>query len=177
MLAGEKCVLRPIMESDVPRLVELVNSPEVRKYLRMVFPINDVREREWVERLYKGYPSEIVFGIVPKNEEGIIGTTGLHAIDWVNRDAVFGIAIWDARWWNKGIGTEATHLMVEYAFDQLNLHRVQLEVYEYNERAITVYKKVGFVEEGRRRKQKFLHGEYYDTIIMGILREEWETRR
>ena len=63
--------------------------------------------------------------------------------------------------------------MLKYAFEHLNLHKVFLRVYEYNERAIHVYEKCGFRMEGRLRKQRFKWGKYHDVLIMGILDEEY----
>ncbi len=176
ILQGEKCTLRPLMKEDAKVLAQMVNSPEAREYLQMVFPINDIAEEKWIERLYRGYPqNDIVYGIVVDGR--LVGTVGLHNINWTSRHATFGIAIWLPEYFGKGMGTEATKLMLQYAFDYLNMHRVKLEVYEYNERAIHVYKKLGFVEEGRWRKQRYLKGRYYDVILMGILKEEWEQKK
>ena len=176
MLRGKKCVLRPLSSGDARKLSDMIGDMEIMQYLQMVFPINDIAESKWIEKLYKGYPqNHIVFGIVVDGE--LVGTVGLHNINWTSRHATFGIAIWKREYIGKGIGTEATKLILDYAFDFLNMHRIKLEVYEYNTRAIGVYKKLGFVEEGRLRKQRYLRGQYYDVIVMGILKEEWYTLR
>ncbi|MGV9141846.1 MAG: GNAT family N-acetyltransferase, partial [Promethearchaeota archaeon] len=73
-----------------------------------------------------------------------------------------------------GFGTEASKLLVDYGFNTLNLHRIELDVFEFNKRAIKAYKKVGFIEEGRKRKSHFENGAYHDRIMMSILREEWK---
>src|SRR5262249_50692365 len=103
----------------------------------------------------------------------LIGAAGLHDIDLRNRHAWFGITIGDKSAWGKGHGTEATRLILELAFGTLNLNRVFLHVYEYNERARHVYEQIGFRVEGRLRQDVFHAGRYWDTIVMGILREEW----
>ena len=176
LLKGKTCLLRPLMREDATVLARMVNNPEAREFLQQVFPIGDVFEEKWIESLYRRYPqNDVVFGI--EVDGSLIGTVGLHDINWTSRHGTFGIAIWKEEYFGRGIGTEATALMLEYAFDWLNLHRVKLEVYEYNERAIHVYKKLGFVEEGRWRKQRYLRGKYYDVILMGILEEEWRHNR
>ncbi|MCD6267397.1 MAG: GNAT family N-acetyltransferase [Thermotogaceae bacterium] len=172
ILKGEKVILRPVEPDDVERIVSHINDEEVRSYLQMVFPLNTTREREWVENLYKDQKN-LVFGIVPRNNEVIVGTTSFHNIDWIDRVAEFGIVIFDKASWNMGFGTEAIRLMLKYAFEHLNLHKVFLRVYEYNERAIHVYEKCGFKMEGRLRKQRFKWGKYHDVLIMGILDEEY----
>ncbi len=92
---GEKIILRPVEPSDIDQLLN-INDIDVRQTLLSVFPLNRVREEEWVRSLYSS-ERNVVFGIVPLNQETLIGTTGLHSIDWVNRLAEFGIAITDKR--------------------------------------------------------------------------------
>jgi len=171
---GQKVILRPVELSDLKQLLN-INDPEVRQNLLSVFPLNQVREEEWVKGLYSSQ-KDVVFGVVPMGEEKLIGTTGLHGIDWVNRVAEFGIAITDKNYWNMGLGTEATQLTLKYAFEFLNLNRVSLRVYEYNKRAIHVYEKCGFVHEGRLRKARYLNGKYHDVLIMSVLSDEYFRR-
>lgn len=83
----------------------------------------------------------------------------------MNRSGVFRIAI-DTQFAGRGYGTEATNLMLEFGFGILNLHRIQLEVYSINERAIHVYEKVGFKREGVLRDAQYYNNAYYDTIVM-----------
>lgn len=93
---------------------------------------------------------------------------------WSNGDAYVGIGLGEQDCWGKGYGTDAMRLILKYAFTELNLFRVSLNVFEYNPRAIRSYEKAGFKHEGRIRE--FLHkdGKYYDLIYMGILRSEWQ---
>ncbi len=171
MINGERCTLRPLRSEDAERLSEIVNDLEVREYLSNPFPYMEQREEKFIESLaLQKVPTDIVFGIEVDGK--LIGTVGLHRINWVSRNCYFAIAI-DKEYWNRGIGTEATRLILKYAFEHLNLHKVLLEVYEYNERAIRVYEKVGFKVEGRLRKNRYLKGKYYDVIVMGLLQEEY----
>lgn len=171
ILKGEKIMLRPVELSDLDRLLN-INDEEVRQYLLSVFPLNRIREEEWIRNLYSSQ-RDIVLAVVPLETNQLVGTTGLHSIDWVNRCAEFGIAITDKNFWNQGLGTEATRLTLKYAFEYLNLNRVQLRVYDYNPRAIHVYEKCGFVKEGVLRKARYLKGEYHDVIVMGMLAQEY----
>src|SRR5207245_2612552 len=106
-----------------------------------------------------------------------IGVAGLRDIDFKNRRAEFGISIGDRAAWGQGYGTEATQLIVNYAFGRLNLQRVYLHVLEYNERAVRCYLKVGFRKEGTLRQDHYHDGRYWDSHVMGILRHEWEQLR
>jgi RimJ/RimL family protein N-acetyltransferase len=104
----------------------------------------------------------------------LIGAAGLHEVDFKNRHAAFGLSLGDKEEWGKGYGTEATALVVKYAFETLNLNRVWLHVFEYNERAVRVSEKTGFRHEGVLRQDTYREGRYWNTHVMAILREEWE---
>ncbi len=86
-----------------------------------------------------------------------------------------GIIIGEKSAWDQGFGTDVVRTLLRHAFDTLNLNRVVLRVFETNLRAMQVYKKIGFVEEGRLRQDHFIDGKYVDVVIMGILRVEWKT--
>ncbi|MFW9971053.1 MAG: GNAT family N-acetyltransferase [Candidatus Odinarchaeota archaeon] len=136
-------------------------------------------EEEWMENL-KNHEDSIHFSILISHEDAIeklIGNCGLHKIDWKNRVAEAGILIGEKEYQNKGYGTEAMELLVEYGFNTVNLNRIELYTYEYNIRALKSYKKVGFIEEGRKRQFMWSNGKYYDAILMGILAEEWKERK
>src|SRR5262249_47639304 len=115
--------------------------------------------------------------IAVRATDALVGVTGLHQTDLRNRHASFGIVIGEKEAWGRGYGTEATALLVRHAFETLNLNRVWLHVFEDNERGIRAYEKVGFQKEGRLRQDTFREGRYWDTFVMGILREEWQASR
>ncbi|NED98789.1 GNAT family N-acetyltransferase [Phytoactinopolyspora halotolerans] len=100
-----------------------------------------------------------------------LGELSLNEIDGDNESAGFRIAL-NSEHLGRGLGPEATRLILKYAFDAIGLHRVRLEVFSFNERAIRSYEKCGFVREGRMRDALLWDGERYDTLIMGMLRDE-----
>lgn len=102
-----------------------------------------------------------------------IGDLAMMDIDHQNQHAVVRISIFDPTYLGNGYGTEALSLLLEYGFDMLNLNRIGLDVFAFNERAIKAYKKLGFQQEGRIREALFYNGEYHDSIIMGVLRNEF----
>lgn len=106
--------------------------------------------------------------------EQIIGFIGLGEVEWHHGDSFVGIGIGERDYWGRGYGTDAMKVVLRYAFDELNLHRVSLNVFEYNTRAIRAYEKVGFVFEGRGRQELHRDGRRWDLIFMGILRSEWQ---
>lgn len=175
-LVGEKIYLRPLERDDAPTLLPWVNDPDVIATLRMYTPKNLQDELEFIERASQS-DTEIILGIALKESDKLIGSTGLHGIDWKNRHSELGIIIGDKTEWGKGYGTEATRLMVNYAFEILGMHRVWLRVYEYNHRAIRAYEKAGFVREGVLREDRYHNGRFFHTIVMGLLRSEWEAHR
>ena len=103
-----------------------------------------------------------------------IGSCGYHAIEWRHRAGEVGIAIGARDYWGRGYGTDAMQTLVAWGFYTLNLNRVQLRVYADNARAIRCYEKVGFQVEGRLRQDNFYNGAYRDTLLMAVLREDWE---
>lgn len=121
-------------------------------------------------------PDGIGFVIRTLADDRLIGFVGLNGIRWKDGDAFIGIGIGEREYWGNGYGTDAMRVILRYAFTELNLHRVSLNVFEYNPRAIRSYEKAGFTIEGRERQVLCRDGRRYDVIGMGILREEWEKR-
>ena len=97
----------------------------------------------------------------------------LTVVDWGNRDAFVGIGIGEREFWGKGYGTDAMELILRYAFAELNLRRVSLTVFEFNQRAVRSYEKAGFRLEGRQRHGMQREGRRWDILFMGIMHEEW----
>lgn len=129
--------------------------------------------RDWMEKHLDDW-LEHEFSIRTIDGDLLIGTTGLGGNSMkVHGDAFVGIGIGDPEYWGKGYGTEAMQLILRYAFMELNLQRVSLDVFEYNPRAIHSYEKAGFKIEGRMRNSLMREGRRWDMVFMGILREEW----
>ena len=135
--------------------------------------LTEIKERQILANMSERQAH--LFGIVDKETDKLIGNCGLNAINTLHRKASFGIFIGDQNYWNKGFGTEATKLVLDYAFNILNLHNIQLEVFSFNKRAINSYQKAGFKTIGRRREAIILAGEKYDEIYMDILADEFES--
>jgi [ribosomal protein S5]-alanine N-acetyltransferase len=130
---------------------------------------------EWVDRWYDALqredPARIIW--VLEHQGRCIGEARLDAVDRTHRRAHYAIGIFDASIWNQGLGTEATRLVLRYAFETLGLHRVDLRVLSYNQRAIRCYHKCGFVLEGMERDSAFVDGARHSDVIMSILEEEY----
>jgi len=107
-------------------------------------------------------------------EDRLVGFVALHHIEWSNGSGEISIGIGEPADWDKGYGSEAMRLTLNYAFNELNLHRVGLDVLDYNARALHVYEKLGFVHEGAKRQFGRRDGRRYDLVLMGMLRDEWK---
>jgi RimJ/RimL family protein N-acetyltransferase len=116
----------------------------------------------------------VMFAVRTLKDRVLIGEISLQNIMWPNRNAELGVMIGDANYQGKGYGSEAIYLLIDYAFNELNLHRVQLNVVAYNERAIAAYKKIGFQSEGTYREYGCRDGKFYDLHLMGLLSKEWD---
>ena len=136
------------------------------------------KNKEWYEKnLVEEQKNDELFLLIRTLEEDrTIGLIGLDGIRWTHGDAWIGIGLGEREYWGKGYGTDAMRILLRYAFEELNLHRLSLSVFEYNPRAIRSYEKVGFIVEGSARQFLNRDGQRYDMIFMGILREEWERR-
>jgi len=138
------------------------------------FPHSTRIIKEWIEKYQEKDPTDVYwFTIHTLDENRLIGELGLDGIRWNHGDTYVGIGIGDRQDWNKGYGTDAMRIILRYAFTELNLQRVTLNVFEYNPRAIRSYEKAGFKHEGRVREYLHRGGRRWDLVYMGILREEW----
>ncbi|QIB27311.1 GNAT family N-acetyltransferase [Caloranaerobacter azorensis] len=178
MLIGKKVRLRGITEKDLPKAVEYMNDPEVILNLitRIPYPVTLDREKKWYESQMENQDT-YNFSIETLDEGLYIGGCGVNRLDLKNGVAVVGIFIGHKDYRGKGYGTDAMNVLLDFIFNQINVNKVQLNVFAFNERAIKSYKKCGFVEEGRLRQVIFRNGKYRDVIVMGILREEYFNNR
>ena len=172
-LIGPKVYLRPLEPADAPVIAPWLNDQEVTRFTLQYRPMTLAREQEFLAQAGNS-EKNLALGIVPRASDRLIGVTGLHLMDFRQRHCSFGIILGVKEEWNKGYGTEATRLIVDHAFRTLNFNRVWLHVHEFNERGVRTYEKAGFRKEGRLRQDCYRDGRYWDTLVMGILRAEWD---
>jgi RimJ/RimL family protein N-acetyltransferase len=120
----------------------------------------------WYERHASGAQDAMIFTITANEGNRPVGNVALQDIDYRSRTAELGIYIGEIDCRGKGYGTDATRLMLDFAFNVLGLNNVMLRVYEYNTAAIRVYEQAGFREFGRRRQAQFMDGRFWDVIFM-----------
>ena len=175
MWHGEKIILAPVQREYLPQYVEWLNDWEISRNLApgIPFMMNLEDETRWFESRHNDDKNQL-FAILAQPENKLIGNCGLHNFDWKNRVCVFGIFIGDKNYWSKGYGSDAARTLVRYAFEQLGINRVELEVYAFNPRAIRAYEKAGFIRDGVRRQAMYRDGIFHDIYLMSILRQDWD---
>jgi|JI10StandDraft_1071094.scaffolds.fasta_scaffold88857_2 RimJ/RimL family protein N-acetyltransferase len=168
-MAEPSIVLRAVEESDLEFTRATRSDPQVSSLaLGRRFPITEVGERHWFERLGTGaFPTEATFIVADEATGSPLGLVALNDIDWVNRTSWFGIWIAPGHQ-GRGIGGAATRLAVEYARDRLGLRRVKLLVLADHDAAIAVYRRVGFVDEGRLVGEILDEGTPRDLLLLAL---------
>ncbi|TCJ03573.1 GNAT family N-acetyltransferase [Cytobacillus praedii] len=129
--------------------------------------------KEFVENVVLSSSSSKSYIIIEKELSKPIGITSLINIDYKNRNAECIIDIGEKDFWGKGYAKEALKLLLDFAFQEMNLHRVSLKVFSFNEKAINLYAKIGFKHEGVSRHSLFRNGHWHDIFHMGILQSEF----
>ncbi|MEA5077390.1 MAG: GNAT family protein [Anaerolineaceae bacterium] len=177
--------MRKLFEGDLVRLAAYDKEKDVEleakwvrdsDYMRLLddmpgslYSIKQVQE--WIEGIGgdQGF-----YAIRTLADDKYIGTISLGGFAWTDRNAWVGIGIGDRDYWGKGYGSDAMKVLLHYAFTELNLHRVNLSVFSFNERAIKSYEKSGFKYEGTQREAIYKEDQRWDIITMGILQSEWQ---
>lgn len=171
-IVGERLYLSPMSAEEAEKYTRWMNDLDTTYNLTTAPKIISLAaEKEMLESLQReGYN----FAIVQKENDELTGNCGLMNVDLVQRTAELGIFIGEKKHRGKGYGTEAARLLLDYAFNLLNLHSVYLRVRSFNKAGQQCYRKLGFNEIGRRRECVLLGGKYYDEIFMDILDREFE---
>ncbi len=177
MIEGKLVNLRAVEMGDVDHYCQWLNDREVTRHLNMRYQMSRAAEEAWLrERTAKPLSFDNVNFAIETKDGVHIGSVGFHDVSPEDRKARLGIMIGEKDYWSKGYGTDAMLTLLRFAFEEMNLYRVDLTVDEDNERAIACYRKCGFVEEARLRQERYLRGAYRDQLVMGILRDEFYAR-
>lgn len=167
-LVGDLVLLRPVGPEDVPGMVEMVGDPEVRRLTGTHREFTEEQARTWYATR-SDHDDRLDLAITERGAGTYVGEVVLNELDADNRSCSFRIALVGPRAFGRGYGTEATRLVLRHAFAAVGVHRVQLEVYDFNPRARHVYEKVGFVHEGTKRQALFWDGQWVDAHLMAML--------
>lgn len=174
-IEGDLVALGPLRRDLLPLYQRWINDLDTTRTLDLPpRPMTMEKELDWYDRQSKT-EDDVPFTIYERETLRPIGNTGLHGVDHRNRSATFGILIGEPECRGKGYGTEATRLMLDYAFTALGLHNVMLTVFEFNPAGIRAYEKAGFKAIGRRRKCRMMGGKLWDEVHMDCLSSEFES--
>jgi RimJ/RimL family protein N-acetyltransferase len=177
VLEGERVVLRRHVPGNVAAFRRWYADPEIARLAR--YQATPMRPEE-IERFFAARvvgPEALAMAVHERATDRLIGTCAFSQLDAENGSALYHITIGESDAWGRGLGTEATQLMVDHAFGTLKLHRIALYVFEFNERAIRAYRRCGFVIEGRARESIWRDGRWWDELAMSVLETDWLARR
>lgn len=169
--------LRALELSDAERLVKWRNDPQITNLLGgNTFFVSLYRETEWLRKITLDDSENLRLAICLSDKSSHIGLVNLTNINWINRNAEFSILIGEKIHWGKGYAKQAALLALNYAFKELNLNRIYLKVRTDNQKALDLYKKLGFLTEGVLRNELYKNGSYISLIVMSILKNEFNER-
>lgn len=172
-IKGKKVTLRAIEKEDLELMREMLNDPEMENLVvGWAFPVSKYQQERWYENNINN--STNLRFIVETENDGAVGLATLTDIDWKNRKAHHGMKLASKKSRAKGIGTDTVMAIMKYAFEELQLNRLDGSWFEENIPSKTMYMKCGWKEEGKLRNYIYKKGKYRDLIVTGILKEEYE---
>lgn len=174
IIRGTRVTLRPIVAADADAMFTGLDDPEAKRLTGTHQEFTREVIEQWATSRIE-QDDRLDMAIIDAASGDWAGELAINDWDADNRSCGIRIAV-DAAYRDRGVGTEAMRLAIDYVFESLPIHRLSLEVFAFNPRAIAVYRKLGFVQEGVLRDALFWDGEFHDTILMSILRPDWETR-
>lgn len=175
VLKGQKVTLRPPDETDAARFVEWLADQEVTRYLGVVVNVPSIEaEKEFLRKT--GEAKDAVFWAI-EAEGKTIGTTVIRSIDWISGNGNTGILIGDKTCWGKGYASEAMALRTEYAFRQLNLHKLSSAASMENEPSKRALMKNGYKQIGIEREHAWREGRWHDHWLAEVLRSDWDEQQ
>ena len=174
LFESTRITLRKMTVHDTEVYHKWRNDIEVMQSTAPMLDVYHIEEtEEFVKQVILGSHSSKCYMIVDKESKKPIGITSLINIDYKNRNAECIIDIGDKKSWGKGYGAEAMKLLLDFGFLEMNLHRISLRVFSFNNRAINLYEKLGFQQEGKSRESIYRNGKWHDIIHMSIIQNKY----
>jgi len=176
-----RCRLRPIHPSDASSLLRMYSNPAVIRFTEHHMPMQSLEEADYSIQFYrKGYAEGWMYRwgvtLIADNRDRIIGTVGLHRINYEHTHSSIGYEL-DEPYWGKGLSTEIVGALTDYGFKTMELHRLEAELIPQNIASARVLIKNGYRYEATRRQSLKKRLTYYDIDVYGILRSEWQFRQ
>jgi RimJ/RimL family protein N-acetyltransferase len=176
MIRGERVWLRPSEPADIVNDAVYTGDVEVGHFLGAKTPLSKAAAERFSTEIFSQNPMDPAgygYSICLLDTDQGIGTVFLRNVDKVNGSGIVGIFIGDRRYLGQGYGTDALNALVDFGFGELRLERIELEVFDFNQRAIRSYEKAGFQTDAIQRRARFHRGAHHDVHIMSILRDDW----
>lgn len=165
--------LRAIEQSDLPQLMKWRNKPEFRRYFREYRELNYDNQATWFENVVMKDSRTLMFAIVDLVKERLLGACGLCYIDWVNRNADFSIYIGaDDLYIDDQYAVDAAKLLIKYGFDELGLHRLWAEIYDFDEAKKRLFDQLNFKLDGKHRQTHWAEGKWHDSWFYSLLQTD-----
>jgi len=172
-IKSNRLLLRSLEWSDSEQILGWINNEEIARNFQFftgkIAPEDEIR---YIFRMNDS-SSDLLLGVETQEGE-LVGTCGLHEIDFNNDTARLGIIIGKKMHWNKGYAREAVSTLIDWAFSKMNLHKIYLNVFVTNQKSVHLYENIGFQIEGKLKKEYKIRGEYTDMLRMAVLKKEWE---
>jgi len=154
-----------------------MNNPKVRHYSRNMWPLTLEEVKKWFEPTPDRQMREfIVFTVYHKEAKRPIGSIGFNHINWVSRNANIFLTIGEPEYWGKGIAGEASKLMINYGFTELNFHKIFAAVITPNSRSLRAAEKLGFEKEGILKEEMYVDGQYHDVHKFALFKRDWKIK-
>ena len=174
MIKGRHVGLRAIEPVDLEQLLVWRNQPEFRRYFREFRELSSTHRQQWYDSKVVGDISTRMFSIVDANSGKLMGACGLCYIDWINRTADFSIYIGhDHLYIDDVYAVDAGGLLLKFGFEELALHRIWCEIYDFDEAKKEFLPRLGFTLDGRHRQTHWADGAWHDSLFYGILVDEF----
>jgi len=175
IITGNSIILREYMPEDINNIMSWVNNPEITNTLgnSFIYPKTRLGIEKFLNSVMENNSEIKGFVISDKKTLEYIGQIDLFRFDWINRLVAMQIVIGNKTFQNNGYGSEAIMLLIDFCFNTLNLNRIELELYSYNIAAHKCYLKCGFKEEGILRDKVYRNGQYWNSILMSIIKSEY----
>jgi len=173
MFEGKFVNLRALEEEDLETLKGWRNSTHIRKTTREYRMLDMMHQKNWFDSIHTAHPpKDIMFGVLDKKNK-LIGVTGLTYIDWKNRHAEISVYLHSIGWQKTREAKEVLDMVMRYGFDELNLHRLWVEIFSIATENIKLFEKLKFVKEGQLREKLWRQGKWWDSIIYSKLTTEY----
>lgn len=177
-LHTDRLVIRPLQDDDAQDLFQIFSDPEVMRYWssKPWTSLEQAHEKITLDRTALESGESLILGVERKQDHRLIGTCSLFEMNWQCRRAEIGYVLKSSEW-GQGYMNEALHALLDFGFQDMNLHRVEADIDPRNEASERILQKLGFTKEGLLRERWIVDGEITDTGFYGLLSREWKAKQ